>query len=355
MVTDRFFRFLLPGILLLWLALLLSNCNVFPKAQDSLANGISQGIIQSRVDSLLKASADSVLNQVFKTERFQMLRREYGGLLKQTTDSLYHATDTILNAMLHTYTDNWLIQMDTGLLSTLDRAKASLTDDQLKNYITSLISRDLSQALNQLIDRLGEKIRSPEFKYNIADLRRFLDLQVDSLSRSATRGAVAVLNDSLLPRIDRLLDKLVAERDKTQRGVASIVWIILIGIVAIILIGFLIRALYMKLRYQKMLKLITGEVDKIDSQPVYDRLVHNVSEKMKSEGLEETLRKDILDQQGLIDQPEWQNKDNQLLEILVQELKDSNLSEAQIRDKLREKGLEEHYDSRTKNLNPLKP
>ncbi len=347
---DRFNHLLLYGIIVLLLANILAGCNVFPKAKVTLRDALSQGIIDARVDSLLKASADSVLNVVLKTERFQQLRREWGTVLQQTSDSLYYATDTVLNSMLRTYTDQWLVQMDAGLLNTLARAKNSVTDDQLKNYITSLISRDLARSLNQLIDQLSYKIRSPEFKASLADLRMFLDLQVDSLSRSAASGAVAVLNDSLLPRIDLLLDKLVAERDKTQRGVTSTVWVILIGIVAILLIAFLIRALYVKLRYQRMLKLITGEVDKIESQPVYDRLVHNVSEKMKSEGLEKTLRKDILDEQGLIDQPEWQQKDANLLKALIGELKLSGLGEAQIKEKLKEKGLEEHFESIQRTL-----
>lgn len=342
---HRLFCLLLCSLVALLLTSSLSSCNIFPKTRDSLRDALSQGIIQARVDSLLKASADSVLNEVFKTERFQLLRREWGAVLNQTTDSLYQATDTVLNNMVRDFTANWLQQADAGLQKMLANAKTSLTDDQLKNYVTELVSKDLALALNQLLDQLSYKLRSPEFKNNLADLRLFLDLQLDTLSRSATRGAIGVLSDSLLPKINLLLDKVVEERDKTQRGVTSIVWVVLIGIVAILLIGFLVRALYIKLKYQKMLKVITTEVDKIDSQAVYDRLVHNVSEKMKAEGLEKILRKDILDDQGLINQPEWKDKDAQVLRVLVEELKESNLPEAQIKEKLQEKGLEEHFES----------
>ncbi len=350
MSTHRFTRLVFYGFLVLLLVNALCSCNVFPRAQTTLRDALSQGIIQARVDSLLKASADSVLNEVFKTERFQLLRREYGNLLRQTSDSIYYTADTVLNKMVRDYTANWLLQVDAGLQKMVANAKTSLTDDQLKQYITDLVSKDLAHALDQLIDQFSSKIRSPEFKNSLADLRLFLDLQVDTLSRSAARGAISVLNDSLLPRINLLLDKIVAERDRTQKGVTSTVWVILIGIISIILIAFLIRALYMKLRYQRMLKLITSEVDKIESQPVYDRLVHSVSEKMKSAGLEKTLRKDILDQQGLIDQPEWQQKDAKLLKALVEELQLSGLPEAQIKEKLKERGLEEHFESIKRSL-----
>lgn len=350
MLSNRLFCLLIGGFVTLLLTTALPSCNVFPKAKNSLRDALSEGIIQARVDSLLKASADSILNVVLKTERFQLLRREWGTLLSQTTDSLYHATDTVLNSMVRDFTANWLQQADVGVQKMLANAKTNLTDDQLKNYITELISRDLALALNQLIDQLSYKIRSPEFKNSIADLRVFLDLQMDTLSRSATRGAIAVLSDSLLPKLNLLLDKVVEERDKTQKGVTSIVWVILIGIAAILLIGFLARALYIKLKYQKMLKVITTEVDKIDSQAVYDRLVHNVSEKMKAEGLEKILRKDILSEQGLINQPEWKDKDAQVLRVLVEEMKKSNLPETPIKEKLKENGLEEHFESVERSL-----
>lgn len=344
-------RLLTCGFVALLLLSVLPGCNVFPKAKNTLRDALSEGIIQARVDSLLKASADSVLNVVLKTERFQLLRREWGTLLGQTTDSLYHATDTVLNTMVRDFTASWLQQADAGVQKMLSNAKTNLTDDQLKQYVTELISRDLALALNQLIDQLAYKIRSPGFKSSIADLRVFLDLQIDTLSRSATRGAIAVLSDSLLPKLNLLLDKVVEERDKTQKGVTSIVWVILFGAAAILLVGFLVRALYIKLKYQKMLKVITTEVDKIDSQAVYDRLVHNVSEKMKAEGLEKILRKDILDQQGLINQPEWKEKDTQVLRVLVEELKDSKLPETQIKEKLKESGLEEHFESVKRSVN----
>ncbi len=354
MLPDLFMRRLFYGLLALLLASTLCDCNVFPKVKNSLRDALSEGIIQARVDSLLKASADSVLTEVLKTERFQLLRREWGAVLSQTADSIYLATDTVLNGMVRDYTDKWLQQVDVGVQKMLTNAKTSLTDDQLKNYITTLVSRDLATALNQLIDQLLYKIRSPEFKNSIADLRLFLDLQMDTLSRSATRGAVSVLNDSLLPKINLLLDKIVEERDRTQRGVNSTVWIILIGIAAILLLGFLARTLYLKFQYQKMLKVITTEVDKIDSQAVYDQLVRSVSEKMKAEGLEKMLRKDILDEEGLINQPEWQDKNAQVLRVLVEEVKKSKLPEAEIKEKLQEKGLEEHFESVKRSLEPPK-
>jgi len=347
-------RLLCGLITLLLFANIMSGCGIFAKTTDSLSAALSQGIQQARVDSILKASADSVLKEVLKTERFQILRREWGALLNQTTDSLYQATDTVLNNMVRDFTTNWLQQVDAGLQTSLTNAKRNLTDDQLKNYITQLISKDLAAALDQLIDRFSYKLRSPEFKNNIADLRLFLDLQMDTLSRSATRGAVAVLNDSLLPKINLLLDKIVEERDRTQRGVNSTVWIILIGIAAILLLGFLARTLYLKFQYQKMLKVITTEVDNIDSQVVYDRLVGNVSKKMKAEGLEKTLRKDILGEEGLINQPEWQDKDAQVLRVLVEEVKKSNLPEAELKEKMHEKGLEEHFESVKRSMEPPK-
>lgn len=345
MPSDRLNCRVLGAFVALLLLSTLSNCNVFPKAKNSLRDALSEGIQQARIDSLLQASADSVLNVVLKSERFGQLRREWGAVLQQTSDSIYSTTDTVLNSMVRDFTTDWLQQADQGVQKMLANAKTSLTDDQLKNYITELVSKDLALALSQLIDQLSSKLRSPEFKNNLADLRLFLDRQLDTLSRSATRGAIAVLSDSLLPRIDLLLDKVVEERDKTQRGVTSIVWVILVGGVAVLLIGFLMRALYIKLRYQKMLKLITTEVDKIDSQAVYDRLVHNVSEKMKAEGLEKILRKDILDEQGLINQPEWKDKDSQVLRVLVEEMKQSDQPEAQIKEKMKQSGLEEHFES----------
>lgn len=351
MVSSHFTRAISHLLLALLFAGAVSSCNVFPRIKNTLRDSLSQGIIEARIDSLLKASADSVLNVVMKGERFQVLRRELDGALRQTSDTLYATADSVLNLTMRSFTRKWLPQINDSLQVMLTEAKNQLTDDQIKNYITGLVGRDLPLALNRLIDQLSNKLHSPEFKSDLADLRVFLDRQLDTLARNATRGAVSVMSDSLLPKIDHLLDKLIQERDRTQKGVNNIIWIILIGIVVILLIAFLIRSIYSNYQYKKMLKLITNEVDKIPSQAVYDKLTKNVSEKMKAEGLEKVLRKDILEDQGLIDQPEWEEKDGAVLKVLTEEWKGLNLSDAQLLEKLKKHGLEAHFESVKKALN----
>jgi hypothetical protein len=313
-----------------------SSCKAVEKAVE---RGIRQGrtTLQEESDSLQILTADiteaairSAMTTLADDQLQGAIRADLqvllDSILQQFGDSLHVTSEELITDLLGTQTDS-LLNQRLGTIATALLASYAELEPEIRQSLQQILTEDLNGGLAGILNNLLGQLNTPETYATIEALRMELARQVDSLLLSSL-GATARYTDVLIvPQVEDLADRVEVISTDTEQKASNLIWKIVAGGAALLFIAGMIRLYLQQRKYREMVKVFTANIDTIEQQTTYDKLVMRISEEMKKRDLEPSLR-EILEEQDLIEQPEWEDKDHQVMQLLISQLKESAESEA---------------------------
>ena len=338
--------------------IILSGCVLF-KPLDKVILDATEGLekkyntnIYTLTHDLGKNMTSGALAGIVSDSSKIQIEEALAKILHQFKDSInviiVESRDSILNG----YTEVWMQQRVEDLGESLKVKLGEILDDPVGTktnlIVTSLISNFTSEETIMKLRNMRDKLLGIE-----------MQRLTDSITKSAVRSAMEefeVNYDSkfkikiqeTLADFDQLTNKTIINLKSTISSLKSFAWIL--GFITLIL---LIIAGYIYLRgkrHEKILGIITQKVDKIPNQPVYDQLVAGIKKEVSEKGLEPQLQS-ILKKQGLYRQPDWLDKDRQVLNLMSKYLNKAQDSDtrSELLKKIKQEssiiGLEDHLES----------
>ncbi|MCB0704021.1 MAG: hypothetical protein KDC34_01870 [Saprospiraceae bacterium] len=353
----------IPFVLLLLVVAgsILSGCKVienaiergFKQASVSLKEEgpsleeLTANLSESAVRAAMETLANDSLNQAILSD-WQII---IDSLLGQVGDSLHISSETLISDLLGKEVDS-LLQARINTLGFSLRDAYENLEPAIRQSLSRLIEQDINRGVIKLIQSIQLQLNSPETYASLDQFRIEMARQIDSLLLSSI-GATSRYTDILLiPKVDDLADRVEVISTDTQKKASNLVWLIGLAGAALLFLAGLIRLYLQQQKYREMVKIFTSKIDSIEQQTVYDNLVGKISAEMQTRDLEDPLR-DILEEQDLIEQPEWEDKDYQVNQLLLSQLKESAEGKPvdqetwmnSLFEKARKLGLEDHLRS----------
>ena len=362
-MTDLIKNIILASLVLL--LLFLTKCAAIEKAGQSAGDGLKSSLDTSYTNQLSRSLIKNVIDELAQESNQAKIEGLLEGVMAQLKDSLNQMSNELRENLIGEQTEGQLEQM-VGALSSqiadlLKETKSNLLNEDLEIYLEHMLNEVLKKELMGIVDGLWYEL-SDEAKINprIRSLRLVLENHLDSLIQSASKS-VSERSDTLLkPILADATDRAESLIDDTQSKTKGIIRYALIGLAVLLLIGGLIFQLFWKNRYKTMLGIISKNIDEINSQKVYDQLTGSIRESMEQRGLEQVLRNRILEEQGLLEQKEWDDKDQQLLRLFMEEMQGNEESTTrglgasfvdQVRQRANDLGLGTHLESWLRRMN----
>ena len=370
--------------------LLIGTSGCFRAIGENLTEGVTTTLDSTYLANSSSVMAKAALAALLSDSTQQELRRQLDSLLSMTGDTLDEVSKRLTENFIGQYTAAWINARTDQLIGKLDSSlvlfKGRLLDEDLEQYLQHLSRDILSIELQQLTNDLLDNLTGEAMEQRLGQLQPVLSQQLDSVIQQAIMALAVNANQHLLPLLDSLSisgSGVLAEAENTSKGLIRylIFGLIVLGILLVLLWYFLIRnrqELYQKQqalveetqwkeRFQNMAAIIAKNIDDLSSQKTYDELTHSIKKDMESQGLETDFRQKVLEKVRLLEQPEWKDKDAQILQLIKNLLQEKSADEslhvpaadlrglgprrsepdfaAQLRDRAREVGLEEHLDS----------
>ncbi len=359
------------------MVLISHSCKTFQKLGMNLGDGFKKSLkdpkINTAIEDASRTLTRSALEEVLKDSVSVRLQQRLDPILKQLIDSLDIASDKLAENITEGITDpktaEWLkAQTDlltAQLLGAVGGLRTELLGENSKQATQAFIKDAVIKQLELFISDLPGRLTTPDNLNNIAALRQKLSVELDSLLVQSIFTASAEFDKNFSPRVADYVEQIKSVTgdtgkrvdetiSTTQRGVRNIVGLLLGGVAGLILLWGLLRYYSSTRRYKNIIKVLTKQINEIGNQAEYDKLVQKVRETMDVRGLSEDLEA-ILAEQKLHEQPEWDDKDQQVLKLISKYLKNREgmntrgLADADplanIYDEARELGLEDHLRS----------
>lgn len=338
-----------------------SSCNVGKKILKEFSKNETE--LQEKIGGLAQAAVKDAMIELNKDSNFLVLRSNLDTLL----DSLFLNAKPDLDAALSGIPDSLLgdktdalikarmATISASLYVTLDSLKNSLTDEQFSNFFKKLIKEQIQNDLTGLIVSLRAELFSDKTVESIATFRKKIQGQMDSLLGDAIIRVSNEADSVLFPRIHDVLDRVDGFKDDSKKILNGV----LLGIAGLLLLATILyfwrqsvkRAKESKInekefkQHKQIVSIITRNIDKIENQKIYDKVVGQINKEMLATGLESKLRK-VLEEEGLDHQPEWEQKDHAVLQLLLEEIKSAKPEEQdKIIGKAKELDLGDHLKS----------
>ncbi len=349
-----------------------SGCSTFKKMGVNLGQGLKTSLQGFELDTTNLAAASrsatrAALEEALKDSVSIRLQRQLDPILDQLIDSLDIASDRLRGNITGPETSVWLEEQLDLLSKELVLAAAGLRTELLGEesilQTQTYIQKALLPELENFFSSLPNRLTTPENLENIGVLRQRLSVELDSLLAQSIKTASIEFDENFSPRIKAYVDDIKTvtgdtrkEVDQTitttQRGIRGILGLLLGGIASLILLWATLRYYLSTRRYKDIIKVLTKQIDQIDSQEEYDKLVEKVRESMDVRGLN-TYLVEILEEENLKDQPEWKDKDQQVLKLIAKYLKSKELKTedessedvSSIYDEAKKMGLDDHLQS----------
>lgn len=338
-----------------------SSC--FKAIGDSLGAGFLSELNEEELQEILDKSSRTVIQSSMDEFLKDSIQREFraglGVILAQTGDSLNQISLQVVENFMGKYTEDWLNarskQLTDQMVGAIQKAKGELMNEDIENYLRNLSKNVIRRELNGLVSDLLTNLTSEESLAKLRITRSALTLELDTLIRDAVLSAVSNYDQQLKPRVDSLDSQtrqvLDEGKDTSNSIIRRLIWGVG-GLILFILLAFLTYSVIWQRRYKSMVSIITKNIDAINPQETYDQLTKAIRAEMSQKGLEKHLRT-VLEEQELIEQKEWENKDQQLLKLLSEELaknEDGTKSIGpqtmeSIKERARSLGLEDHLNS----------
>ena len=212
---------------------------------------------------------------------------------EQKIDSLIQNVGETTNSQLKGLRDTLIgiiTQERLGLLR--EELIGTKTKEDLLDIRNSLLDKYLQEYLQKTVKQIGPNLLNDSTKMKLAELR---DIVLGSTSNMLVKAIIDTAMNDLQARLKN-------EVYPDMRGNISFVernatWlIILVGIVAIGVAGFIWRE---KEKYLRMAKVITYQISEFKDVATQEALKESVSRNAKLIGIEGDLR-ELLDKQGLL-------------------------------------------------------
>lgn len=349
-------------LLLFLLLISLGACNFMQKAVDGGVEGLSdnEAELEALIAQLSQAAVRSALTEMASDTHYTALREQLGGmtddLLQRFGDSLNASSQQLVENLMGEQTGLLLDARLTGIREQLRLAVADARGEVLHEDVVRMLQRILQEeartAMQVLLNTLRQELDSDATAETLSGLRAVLQEQVDSLIQHSLTATGAGYDLAIMPRMEDLLERVQTVGQGTKKDATDLVWLVLLGIASLVVLGGLVYQFVWRYRYKEMLKIMTRNIDQIEEQPIYDRLVQRIRTDMTTRDLEDPLR-DILEEQKLLIQPEWEDKDQRVLKLLAEELAKANQGGNQSWEditktlfrKAKEIGLADHLNS----------
>lgn len=375
-----------PVLLIFSTVLLIGNGGCFRAIGENLTKGVTSELDSTYLANSSSAIAQAMLSELLSDSTQMELQRHLDSLLSMTGDTLDEVSKRLRANFIGQYTADWMDARTDQLIGKLDSAlvlyKGRLLDEALEEYIQHLSRDILSVELQQLINDLLDELSGDRMAQRLGQLRPVLSQELDSIIASAILTFAINSDQELLPLVDslRLRSSDVFEgAEKTSKRIIFylVIGLVILGVIILLLWYFLMqnrreldqkqRALVQekerKERFQDMTKVIAKNIDGLSSQKSYDELTRSIQKDLENQGLETDFRQEVLQKIQLLEQPEWKDKDAQILQLIKQMLQEESQNApaadlrslgprrsepefaTKLRDRAREVGLEEHLDS----------
>lgn len=347
--------------------LLLGTSGCFRSIGENLTKGVTSQLDSTYLENTSAALARGALQELLKEETQQQIRQQLDSLLQMTGDTLDQLSQRLTANFLGEYTEEWIDARTNQLIGKIDSSlqliKGQLLNEDLENYLQHLSRDILSVELKRLSTDLLDDLMGAPMTNRLAAIRPAISQELDSIIQAAILSVALNSSQRLLPLLDSLsltTGGVIQQAEDTSKG---LIRYLLIGLVVVILVGIIIWQLVWNNRYQSMLEVVTKNINQVPSQKIYDQLTDSIHKDMESRGLESHLRQQVLSKIELLDQPEWKDKDAQVLQLIKNTLKEEMPAEeeemtrsvgprgresdfaARLKEKAREVGLEDHLDS----------
>lgn len=366
--------------------LMIGNSGCFRAIGENFTEGVTSELDSTYLSNSSSAIVKAALAELLSDSTQQTLRRQLDSLLVMTGDTLDQLSQRLTANLIGKYTEEWIDARTDQLISKLDSTlllfKGRLLDEQLEEYLQHLSQDILSIELQQLTNDLLDNLTGDRMEQRLGAFRPVLSEELDSVIQTAILSLAVNANQHLLPLLDSLSLSGVGVLEQAEDTSKSLIRYLIIGLVIlgviILLLWYFLRQNQRELdqkqqalveetqqkeRFQDMTKVIAKNIDGISSQKSYDELTRSIQQDMESRGLETDFRQEVLEKIRLLEQPEWKDKDAQILQLIKGMLKEesdnvpaSDLRSlgprraepeftTKLRDRAREVGLEDHLDS----------
>jgi len=353
------------------------SCKTFKKLGMNMGDGFKKSLKDPKINTAIKEASRtftrSALEEALKDSVSIRLQERLDPILSQLIDSLDIASNKLTGNITDGITDpktaEWLKDqtelLTQQLMGTVAGLRTELLGEDSKQLAQAFIRDAVIKELEVFISDLPGRLTTPDNLENITALRQKLSVELDSLLAQSIYTASTKFDENFSPRVADYVEQIrsvtgdtgnrVDETiSTTQRGVRNIVGLLLGGVAGLMLLWGLLRYYASTLRYKSIIKVLTKQIDGIGSQTEYDKLIHKVKETMDVRGLSKDLDA-ILEEEKLLNQPEWNDKDQQVLKLISKYLKSREGMRARglsdvdpltaIYDEARELGLEDHLRS----------
>ncbi len=353
--------------LILFGSLLLINyaCNT-AKIGENLGGGLRQGIEDFRLDTahiadVSEAAVRAAVEEALRAEIGSRVQTQLDPILGQFMDSLNITTSMLRENLMGEASQIWLQtqadMLSQRLVATTAGLREELIGEATKQNLQTLVREALTDELNSFLANWMSQLNSPQNQENLTLFRAQLSKETDAMIISAITSASAEFERTFDPTIKAYIDsiktvtgdteiKVGSVVDSTTRSARNLLGVLFGGVGGLLLLGGFIRYYLSTRKYKDMIKILTNNIDKIGSQTEYDKLVGNIRKTMDVKGLNQDLEQ-ILKEQHLDEQPEWDDKDKQVLRLISKHLKEKKGIEdvAALEAEARDLGLDEHLES----------
>lgn len=366
--------------------LLIGTSSCFRAIGENLTEGVTSELDSTFLENSSAALVRGALAELLSDSTQAEIRQQLDSLLSMTGDTLDQVSKRLTANVLGEYTEAWINARTDQLIGKLDSTlvllKGRLLDQELEKYLQHLSRDILSVELQQLTNDLLDDLTGDRMAQRLGQFRPVLSEELDSVIQAAILAIAINANQHLLPLLDSLSlsgTGVLAQAEDTSKDIIRylILGLVLLGLAILLLWYFLFRkrqelaqkqeALQeeklWKERFQGMTEVIAQNIDQLSSQKSYDELTRSIRQDMQNRGLETDFREEVLDKIRLLEQPEWKDKDAQILQLIKNMLKEESGNEpasdlrslgprraepeftTKLRDRAKEVGLEEHLDS----------
>jgi len=359
-VMTRFYP-LFFGIFIIFIC----ACNI-TKTGKKLGSGLRKGIEGVELDTTMiantsQAAVRAALEEALRKEVGLEIQARLDPILGQLIDSLNVASLGFTANLRSDETAEWLQKqtdaLSRQLLTMATGLREELIGEETKRLAQTFIREAVVSELDAFFSTLISNLTTDDNLENLTVFRTRLSAETDALIASALLKASEEFERNFDSKIKDYIEevktvtgdtgqKVDVVVDNTARNARNLLALIFGGLGGLLLLYGAIRYYLSMVKYKDMIKILTDNIDKIGSQAEYDRLVGNIRKNMNIKGLNHDLEA-ILREQNLDEQPEWDDKDQQVLRLISKYLKEKKGIEdvAILEAEARELGLDDHLES----------
>ncbi|MCH8331563.1 MAG: hypothetical protein IH946_09340 [Bacteroidetes bacterium] len=324
----------LLGIILI-IAVLVSACKTTGRqlgagAVIGLKEEKLDEFIAKMVDKIVTNTRDSLLN-VQTTNKIDSMLNSISATLK---GEITNITTTVRDSLIGEYTtlklQKLILKIGQSANTTVGDLKRNLLGSETRLLVAKLRDQLLGDSTIQAVAALRDEL-----------LGKKTQDMVDSLLKASITSISTGFNDQIKPQIE---DVLKISKETVQETINYAAWALgVLGAVLALIIAIIWRKFSTR---KKIMRILTQEIDKIKDKEQYDELVGNIRSQTNSQNLESAMQ-NILKEEPLEQKQHWQDKDKRLLEDLVDIVEPDD----QLKEKLKAKGLDKHFQAIKENGN----